>query len=246
MAKGRVLFVCEDERTTDLLRWHFEQDGFGVEAAQVSQNEDATVRLQVALERSYDLLILDGGLENGLADAFRHLRRRVVAPVIFIADHIDTLEALWEAGVDADDYVLHPVRPREVVLRAKAVLRRTGRDGRPAAVLIFPGLRLDRRRQEVWIGERRAQLTRTEFGLLWYLAAQPGTVFGRDQLLREVWGYESLAPADERTVDAYVRRLRRRLEAVPRVGCRIATVWGVGYKFELVPTAPRRRKRKQT
>jgi len=239
-----VLFVSEDERTRNLLRWHFEQDGFGVEIANGITNGDAKLRLQAALEHSHDLLIIDGGLDNGFADAFRSLRRRVVTPVIFIADQVDTLETLWDAGIDADDYVLRPVHPREVLLRAKSVLRRNGRNGHPASVLLFPGIRLDRRRLEVWVQGKRVPVTRTEFGLLWHLACEPGTVFRRTQLLREVWGYEALSPTDERTVDAYVRRLRGRLLALPGIGCRISTVWGSGYKFELGAATPKRTRRR--
>lgn len=239
-----MLFVSDDERTRNLLRWHFEQDGFGVEIANGVTNGDATQRLQAALEHAHDLLIVDGGLDNGFAEAFRALRRRVVTPIIFIAEQVDTLEALWDAGIDADDYVVRPIRPREVLLRAKSVLRRAGRNGHPSSVLLFPGLRLDRRKLEVYVQGKRIPLTRTEFGLLWHLACEPGTVFRRPQLLREVWGYEALSPTDERTVDAYVKRLRRRFLSLPGIDCRISTVWGSGYKFEL-GAAPAKRTRRR-
>src|SRR3989304_6241775 len=133
----------------------------------------------------------------------------------------------------ADDYIVKPFSPREVVARAKNVLRRasTPREDDSAGKPLASGdLGIDPRTREVHIGSRQVELTSKEFDLLYFLAQHPGQVFTRTQLLDRVWGYEFFGDAS--TVTVHVRRLREKIETNPTEPRYVTTVWGVGYKFE--------------
>jgi two-component system response regulator ResD len=138
----------------------------------------------------------------------------------------------------ADDYVVKPFSPRELIMRVKALLRRTGSVTLEAAqtmlghVLSFPGLSINVEARRVVVEEHEVTLTPKEFDLLLYLAQRPEKVFSREELLRDVWNYQFFG--DQRTVDTHVKRLREKLGRVSeRVPQHIHTVWGVGYKFEV-------------
>ena len=143
----------------------------------------------------------------------------------------------WTASsgleLGADDYVVKPFSPRELVARAKAVLRRGTGSPDEAELLTFPGLRIDRVQHRVEVDGDEVHLTPTEFRLLWCLASQPGRVFSRAELLDRIWGYDS--ESDARTVDVHVKRLRQKTRALQARPFQIATVWGMGYKFETRP-----------
>ncbi len=183
-------------------------------------------------------MLLDIGLPDldGL-DVLRTLRRDSDVYVILVTARADEADTLIGLSTGADDYVTKPFSPREVVARVRTVLRRT-RGATAAApdddVLRFEGLTLDPRRRELAVDGREVRLSALEFDLLHALAASPGRVFSRAQLLEEVWGYDFYG--DERVVDVHVRGMRRALgddAAAPRV---VGTVRGVGYKFLLSPT----------
>jgi DNA-binding response OmpR family regulator len=131
----------------------------------------------------------------------------------------------------ADDYVTKPFSPRELVVRVKAVLRRSAPpEDETQTPIAFANLTLDPRSRGVTVGGERVTLTAKEFDLLWFLARHPDQVFRRSQLLDRVWGYEYYG--DESTVTVHVRRLREKIERDPGKPVYIQTVWGVGYKFE--------------
>ncbi len=231
----RVLVVDDEREIRTVLRAYLEAEGHVVTEA--ATGADA-LRAALATDGSApDLVLLDIGLPDldGL-DVLRTLRRDSDVYVILVTARADEADTLIGLSTGADDYVAKPFSPREVVARVRTVLRRT-RDAAvtepPDDVLRFPGLTLDPRRRELSVDGREVVLSALEFDLLRSLAASPGRVFSRAQLLEEVWGYDFYG--DERVVDVHVRSMRRALgddAAAPRV---IGTVRGVGYKFLLSP-----------
>jgi two-component system response regulator ResD len=143
--------------------------------------------------------------------------------------------------VGADDYIVKPFSPREVVLRVKAILSRASAtkflptDAKTKDVIVFPHLTIDNDAHRVTVESQEVNLTPKEYELLYFLAKQTDKVFSREQLLKEVWNYEFFG--DLRTVDTHVKRLREKLNRLsPNAAQMITTVWGVGYKFENSPT----------
>jgi two-component system response regulator ResD len=136
----------------------------------------------------------------------------------------------------ADDYVVKPFSPRELVARVKAILRRGTSAAEESEVLSFPGLRIDRIQHRVEVDGDEVHLTPTEFRLLWCLAGRPARVFSRAELLDRIWGYDS--ESDARTVDVHIKRLRQKTRAADSKRFSITTVWGLGYKFETLAPGP--------
>ncbi|EFV77635.1 hypothetical protein HMPREF1013_02136 [Bacillus sp. 2_A_57_CT2] len=141
--------------------------------------------------------------------------------------------------VGTDDYIVKPFSPREVVLRVKALLRRSSKttylqtETTAKDVIVFPHLTIDNDAHKVLADGKEVSLTPKEYELLYFLAKAPDKVFDREQLLKEVWHYEFFG--DLRTVDTHVKRLREKLNKVSEQAARmIVTVWGVGYKFEVI------------
>ncbi len=231
----RVLVVDDEREIRTVLRAYLEAEGHVV--IEAATGADA-LRAALATDGTApDLVLLDIGLPDldGL-DVLRTLRRDSDVYVILVTARADEADTLIGLSTGADDYVTKPFSPREVVARVRTVLRRT-RDAAapepPDGVLRFDGLTLDPHRRELSVDGREVTLSALEFDLLHSLAASPGRVFSRAQLLEEVWGYDFYG--DERVVDVHVRSMRRALgddAAAPRV---IGTVRGVGYKFLLSP-----------
>jgi DNA-binding response OmpR family regulator len=229
----RVLVVDDEARIRTVLRAYLEADGFAVSEAATG----AEALQQVAdPAQPPGLVLLDVGLPDvdGL-EVLRTIRRSSDVPVILVTARAEEVDKLVGLGVGADDYVTKPFSPREVVARARTVLRRarpdtdTGREGPP--VHRFDGLSIDEGRREVLLDGSPVALSALEFDLLVALADAPGRVFSRAQLLEKVWGYDFYG--DERVVDVHIRNLRKQLAddaTAPRV---IGTVRGVGYKFLL-------------
>jgi DNA-binding response OmpR family regulator len=234
----RVLVVDDEREIRAVLRAYLEAEGHVV--LEAATGAEALHRATATDGTAPDLVLLDIGLPDldGL-DVLRTLRRSSDVYVILVTARADEADTLIGLSTGADDYVTKPFSPREVVARVRTVLRRTREDGAATTaavddgVLRFPGLTLDARRRELLVDGREVRLSALEFDLLHALAASPGRVFSRAQLLEEVWGYDFYG--DERVVDVHVRGMRRALgddAADPRV---IGTVRGVGYKFLLRP-----------
>jgi len=152
-------------------------------------------------------------------------------PIIILTARTSELDRIAGFELGADDYVLKPFSPRELVARVRAVLRRSsGADEQEEKPLVVGTLAIDPRSREVRLGEASVVLTAKEFDLLYFLARHPRQVFTRTQLLNQIWGYEFYG--DESTVTVHIRRLREKIEANPSQPMIIQTVWGVGYKFE--------------
>jgi len=224
----KTILVVDDERNiVDLVRLYLEKEGFAVIAA--ADGEQALVLHQ---RHEPDLVILDLMLPK--RDGFevcREIRKRGDTPVIMLTARGEDVDAIVGLELGADDYVTKPFNPRALVARVKAVLRRADgavKGGRPFEVGL---LRVDPRRRDASVGERRLSLRPREFDLLVALARDPGVVLTRDVLLEDVWGTDF--PGETRTVDVHVAELRK---ALAPDGPEIETARGYGYR--MVP--PRR------
>lgn len=229
-----ILVVDDEERIRRLVRMYLERSGFRVDEA-----EDGNQALEMALSNPYSLVILDlmlPGLDG--RDVCNQVRQSSNVPIIMLTAAGDETERVHGFELGADDYVVKPFSPRELVMRVKALLKRAGEPDlqKPdlQQVMTFRDLviHLDARRVEV--GDQEISLTPKEFDLLVYMAQRPDKVFSREELLRDVWNYQFYG--DQRTVDTHIKRLREKLgQASERVSTYIGTVWGVGYKFEVTP-----------
>ncbi len=158
-----------------------------------------------------------------------------MTPLILLTAKGEDEDRILGLEIGADDYITEPFNPREVLARAKAVLRRTPRNDISSEILNFPDLEINIIEHTVKVKDQSVALTQKERELLWFLASQPGKVLSRSQLLEKVWEYAY--SGDTRTVDTHVKRLRKKLGLSDDQDFPwdITTVWGIGYKFELKP-----------
>jgi two-component system, OmpR family, alkaline phosphatase synthesis response regulator PhoP len=226
----KSILVVDDERNiVDLLRLYLEKEGYGVIVA--ADGEEA---LALHARHDPDLVILDLMLpkRNGF-DVCREIRRRGETPIVMLTARADDIDSIVGLELGADDYVTKPFNPRALVARVKAILRRsdvTRRGDRPAEV---GTLRIDSRRREAAVGDRRLSLRPREFDLLAALARDPGVVLTRDALLEDVWGTDF--PGETRTIDVHVAEVRKQLAPD---GPAIETVRGYGYRLVPPPREP--------
>jgi two-component system, OmpR family, response regulator ResD len=228
VGKARVLVVDDEPMVREVLTRYFEREGFDVDDA-----SDGRLALERIGASPPDLVLLDLMLpEVDGYEVFRRLRGSSSTPVIMLTARGEETDRIVGLELGADDYVTKPFSPREVVARARAVLRRTSRDARPAASgsTVAGQIAIDLDRREVKRAGRPVHLTRKEFDLLSYLAAAPGVTFTRAQLLDDVWDFAW--HGDSATVTVHVRRLREKIEDDPSDPRHLVTVWGVGYRFE--------------
>lgn len=228
-----ILVVDDEERIRRLIRMYLERDEFIVEEA-----ENGHVALEMALEKNYDVILLDVMMpEMDGIEMCEELRKDKNTPVIMLTAKGEESNRVQGFEVGADDYIVKPFSPREVVLRVKAVLRRTnnlnmGNNNQASNLIVFPDLTIDLDAYRVTSQETEISLTPKEYELLVFLAQSPDKVFKREDLLKEVWQYEFFG--DLRTVDTHVKRLREKLTNVSKEAAQmIVTVWGVGYKLEV-------------
>jgi DNA-binding response OmpR family regulator len=226
-AMRTVLVVDDEPRIVQLARDYLEHAGFAVRTA-----SDGRAALDEVRRQRPDLVVLDLGLPglDGL-EVTRELRRDPASqiPIVMLTARDDELDKLLGLELGADDYLTKPFSPRELVARVKAVLRRSERAA-PTGELIRAGdVTLDVPRMRTEVAGRTVELTATEFGLLATLAASPGRIYTRSQLLDAVRGvaFESY----ERAIDSHIKNLRRKIEPDPRQPRYVLTVYGVGYRF---------------
>ena len=220
----RILVVDDEPNIVELLRLYLEKEGFAVIAAR-----DGDEALALHHRHDPDLVILDLMLPklDGF-DVCREIRRRGETPVLMLTARSDDVDSIVGLELGADDYVTKPFNPRALVARVKAILRRSAATATGGRAIEVGPLRIDGRRREATIGERRLELRAREFDLLAALARDPGVVLTRDGLLEDVWGTDF--PGETRTVDVHVAELRKQLGDD---GPPIETVRGIGYR--LVP-----------
>ncbi len=225
----RVLVVDDEPAIRRVLRAYLERDGFDVAEA-----ADGVAALAAVRTRRPDALLLDIGLPDldGLEVMHRARQGYPDLPVLLVTARAEEVDLLVGLGAGADDYVSKPFSPREVVARLRAVLRRS-RPGTATGLLRFPHLVIDPARREVIRDGAPVTLTALEFDLLAHLAAHPGHVLTRRQLLDAVWGPGWVG--DERVVDVHIRALRQALGDDAAAPAFIGTSRGVGYRFLEAP-----------
>jgi DNA-binding response OmpR family regulator len=221
----RTILVVEDEpQIAGLVRDYLEHAGFAVLTA-----GDGAGGMALARARRPDAIVLDLGLPkvDGL-DVIRALRRDSAVPIVVLTARGDETDRILGLELGADDYVVKPFSPKELVARVRAVLRRAEALPLTSERLVSGDLELDLARRRVTAGGHVVDLTPTEFELLATLAREPGRVFTRSQLLDAVHGFS--LDTYERAIDGHVRNLRRKLEPAEQGGTRyVRTIHGVGY-----------------
>ena len=221
-----VLVVDDEVRIRELVRRYLERDGH-----QVLTAANGAEALDIAASTAVDLIVLDLRLPDIVGEAVaREIRRRSDVPIVMLTAKVDERDRIAGLETGADDYITKPFSPRELVLRVAAILRR----GRSVAVEephTFGGglLAIDEARRQVHVADRVVELTPTEWGLLLALAAQPGRVCSRYELINRVRGYEF--DGYERTIDSHIKNLRRKIEPDPTTPIIVVTVTGVGYRL---------------
>ena len=224
---SKILVVDDDPNVVELVRLYLERDGHEVLTA-----NDGAAGLEMAREEQPSLIVLDLMLPrmDGMA-VCRALRAESSVPVIMLTAMVEEDDRLAGLDLGADDYVTKPFSPRELAARVRAVLRRTARDrddAGPVPLESGPFL-VDLRQHTVSVDGTPITLTPTEFRLLALLVREPGRTFTREQIIDRVFGYDF--DGFDRTVDAHMSSLRRKVDAVPGTAKRIQTVYGSGYRL---------------
>ncbi len=220
-----ILVVDDDTDLVDVVRTALEREGFAVDDA-----SDGATALDKIADDAPELVVLDLGLPKvrGL-DVLRQVRADTAVPVIVLSGRSDEADRIIGLELGADDYVVKPFSPRELVARVRSVLRRSRSSAVPST-LQFPELELDLTTRDVRVRGVAVELRRREFDLLAFLCSSPRQVFTREQLLRHVWDSEPEWQGIG-TVSEHVHRLRAKVEVDPAKPCHILTVRGVGYRF---------------
>ncbi|MDT7799250.1 MAG: hypothetical protein QOI78_2683 [Actinomycetota bacterium] len=224
---GRVLVVDDDETVRDVVRRYLEVAGFTVDMA-----GDGAEGLAKFSAHEPDLVVLDVMMPgiNGL-EVCKRLRQVSQVPIVMLTALGEEENRIAGLQLGADDYVTKPFSPKELALRVASVLRRA-RMPRPepaAAELVDGDLRLQMTARTATLGGRELPLTTREFDLLAFFIGHPGVAYSRADLLEKVWGWDF---GDQSTVTVHVRRLREKIEREPAKPTRVATVWGVGYRYD--------------
>ena len=224
---SKILVVDDDPNVVKLVQLYLERDGHEVLTA-----NDGVTGLELAREEQPSLIVLDLMLPrmDGM-EVCRTLRAESAVPIVMLTAMVEEDDRLAGLDLGADDYVTKPFSPRELAARVRAVLRRTARDQDN----IGPGLlesgpfAVDLRQRTVSVDGTAIALTPTEFRLLSLLVREPGRTFTREQIIDRVFGYDF--DGFDRTVDAHMSSLRRKVDAVPGTAKRIQTVYGSGYRL---------------
>ncbi len=227
MTKNKVLIVDDDENIAKLIEVYFEKDGFTTVTA--NNGKDAVELFKSAAP---SIVILDVMMpEMDGWQVCREIRRVSNIPIIMLTAKGETFDKVLGLELGADDYMVKPFEPKELIARVKAVLRRSDtKETTAEKELVFPNLTINLSNYELKINGNIIEVPPKELELLYFLASNPNRVFTREQLLEEVWGFDYFG--DSRTVDVHIKRLREKLEGVD-ANWQLKTVWGVGYKFEV-------------
>jgi len=224
----QIAIVEDEPNIRDVVRLYLKRAGFSV-----IDFEDGQTALNAFSLQMPDLIILDIMLPG--VDGFtliRKIRDGSDVPVILLTSRREESDRIAGLELGADDYVVKPFSPQELVSRVRAVLRRSKsvQEEKSNQVLLFGGLSIDPQTRLVRRNGQEILLTAKEFDLLMHLAQHPRQVFSRDQLLESVWGLSDYI--DPSTVTVHIRRIREKIEDDPTLPAHLVTVWGVGYKFE--------------
>lgn len=226
---NKYLLIADDnEDILEILQRYVKKEGFLPILA-----HDGEETLQKFKVYAPILLLLDVMMPkiNGF-DVCREIRRNSSVPIIMITAKGEDGDRIMGLDIGADDYIVKPFSPGEVMARIRAILRRLDiPEEQSKNVIRYPGLEISLSDYEVMVEGQPVSLTKKEIEILWLLASNPGKVFSRENLLNSVWGYEYYG--DARTVDTHIKRLRSKLSLSAHLKWDIKTIWGVGYKFEV-------------
>ena len=225
---NRILVVDDERIVTEVVERYLRLEGYEVSVA-----EDGAQALETARKWHPNLVVLDLMLPevDGL-EVCRQLRQEGPVPIIMLTAKGEETDRIVGLELGADDYMVKPFSPRELVARVKSVLRRTADSTAQKidGLLRYGNLVIDPTSRDVTLRGRRINLTAKEFDLLYFFASHPNQVFTREQLMNQVWDYSY--SAEYGTITVHIRRLRAKIEADPLKPRFIKTLWGVGYKFE--------------
>lgn len=222
-----ILIADDNRQITSILEEYAKKEGFTTKIA-----FDGKEALELFRQNQPDLVLLD--VMMPVMDGFevcREIRKQSNVPVIMITARGEDFEKIMGLDIGADDYIVKPFSPGEVMARVRAILRRiTQTEGQQQQSFTFANLKINLDDYIVTINDTTISLTKKEIELLWTLATNKNKVFSRDNLLNSLWGYDYFG--DNRTVDSHIKRLRAKLEAENHEEWEIRTIWGIGYKFE--------------
>ncbi|GHV05462.1 DNA-binding response regulator [Clostridia bacterium] len=229
MPKTPKILICDDQRMIhETLQTYIESEGFACASA-----FDGVQAMELFARERPDLIVLDLMMpkKNG-AEVCREIRRESNVPIIMLTAKGEEIDRIVGLELGADDYIVKPFSPREVMARIKVVLRRLGNNAKDnEQVLHFDGLSVDLDAYEIRLGEVTVSCSPKEVELLYKLCSAPGRVFSREQLLTDIWGWDYYG--DTRVVDTQIKRIRQKLPERADLGIR--SIYGVGYKFEGKP-----------
>lgn len=218
----KILIADDEQDIRDIVTWYLSREGFQVFAA-----ADGEAALDIETSHSPDLLLLDVMMPRLSGwEVAKSIKRHV--PIVFLTALGEENDKITGFTLGADDYIPKPFSPRELVARVRAILRRNGKLALTGDVLQFPSVSLEPGTQKVVVAGESIELSTKEFELLYFLARHPQTIFTRESLTVNLWGYDF--EGDERTVDTTIKRIRRK---IGEAGDFIKTVRGTGYKFEV-------------
>jgi len=224
-----VMLIADDNKQiTSILEEYSKKEGFTTKIAL-----DGREALDIFEKYHPDIILLD--VMMPLVDGFevcRKIRKTSNVPIIMITARGEDFEKIMGLDIGADDYILKPFSPTEVMARVRAVLRRiTHREEEKQNIFLYDNLKINIDDYLVTINNKSISLTKKEIELLWTLSTNKNKVFSRDSLLNSLWGYDYFG--DTRTVDSHIKRLRSKLDEFEHPNWVIKTIWGVGYKFEV-------------
>lgn len=229
-----ILIVDDNKQINSILEEYAKKEGYQTLVA--LDGEDALNQFE---KYNPNLLLLDVMMPK--IDGFevcRRIRKTSNVPIIMITARGEDFEKIMGLDIGADDYIVKPFSPSEVMARVRAIFRRMSRENVGSSqVYTFYDLNINLESYTVTVAEKLVLLTKKEIELLWMLATNKNCVFSRDQLLSSLWGYDYYG--DSRTVDSHIKRLRAKLDVVDHPYWEIKTIWGVGYKFEVEQNIPK-------
>lgn len=225
--RTKILFCDDDKNICELARLYLEKEGFEIVLAHNGKEAVSEFERHIPQVVVLDILMpeMDG------YEVCRRIRKMSSVPIIFLTAKSDTFDKVLGLELGADDYMVKPFDVKELIARIRAILRRTEKNEEVAANIIeFENMTIDMQSYELIVNGKALEIPPKELNLLFFLASNPNKVFTRDQLLSNVWGYDSFV--DSRTVDVHIKRIREKIEGVSDKW-ELKTVRGIGYKFDV-------------
>ena len=223
----KILIVDDNQQITSILEEYAIKNGYRPIIA--LDGKEAIEKFEA---HSPDIILLD--VMMPIKDGFevcREIRETSNVPIIMITARGEDFEKIMGLEIGADDYIVKPFSPQEVMARVKAIMRRISHEEKDRQILALDNLKVNLQDYTVYIDEANISMTKKEFEILWTLTKSKNKVFSRDNLLNSLWGYDYFG--DNRTVDSHIKRLRAKLDKHSHPNWDIKTIWGVGYKFEV-------------